>query len=531
MSALATFDRSSHLVDRLRQVVGADQVKTDAGALTLVSQDVYRRADHLAACVVAPGSTDELSRIVAAATGDGRAVVPRGGGMSYTGGYLPTEAGAVMLDLRRMDRVLKIDADDMIVTVETGCTWAALYAALKERGLRTPFWGPLSGLVSTIGGGLSQNNAFFGAGHYGPMTDSVTALKVVLADGTVLDTGSAATRNGRPFFRQYGPDLAGLFLGDCGAFGVKAEATFRLIEAPRAEGYASFAFPTRESALAGMSALSRAGLGAEAFGFDPNLQRVRMKRASVATDVKALAGVIKGQKSFIAGVKEAARIAVAGRDFVEDAEYSVHLTAEGRSEPAVEADLAAARTLAKASGGREIENTIPKVARANPFGPMNNMIGPEGERWAPVHGILPHSEAPKAWAAIDAFFAAADAEFRAHGVTTGCLFTSLSTNAILIEPVFYWPSALGALHRASVEPWLLEKIKGFPENPSADAIVARARRRVAEIFLEHGAAHFQIGKTYLFREGRQAPAWALFEAVKNAVDPQRRMNPGVLGLV
>lgn len=518
------------LADTLRRIVGDAHVKDDAATLELFSQDIYSRADHLAVLIAAPSTISELANVTAAACASGRAVIARGGGMSYTGGYLPTQAGAVIVDTRRMNRILDINETDMTVTVEAGVTWAALYAALKAKGLRTPFWGPLSGASSTIGGGLSQNNAFFGAGVYGPTSDSVACLRVVLADGAILETGSAATRGGAPFFRHYGPDLTGLFLGDAGALGVKAEATFRLIEAPKAEGYASFAFVTREDCATAMSAFARAGIGAEVFGFDPKLHRVRMKRASIAQDVKSLAGVIKGQKSVFSGIREAAKIAIVGRDFIEPDEYSVHLAIEGRSNAAVDADLADARRLAAAANGREIENTIPKVVRSTPFTPLNNIIGPEGERWAPAHGIVPHSLAPKVWREIDDYFGSLTPEFEREGVSTGYLVTTISSNGFLIEPVFYWRSALDLIHRATVEPATLARIKEFPHSESATTLVAKARRRVAEIFLEHGAAHFQIGKTYLYREGRKAEAWALLESVKAALDPQRRLNPGSLGL-
>lgn len=518
------------LADMLRRIVGEANVTDDTQTLRLFSQDIYSRADHLAALIAAPSTISELSLATAAATASGRAVIARGGGMSYTGGYLPTEAGAVIIDTRRMNRILDINKTDMTVTVEAGVTWAALYAALKAEDVRTPFWGPLSGVSSTIGGGLSQNNAFFGAGLYGPTSDSVASLRVVLADGSILDTGSAATHGGTPFFRHYGPDLAGLFLGDAGALGVKAEATFRLIEAPKAEGYASFAFTTREDCTAAMSALARAGIGADLFGFDPNLQRVRMKRASLAADMKALAGVIKGQKNMLSGLREAAKIAVAGRDFVDENEYSVHVAVEGRSNAAVEADLADARRLAAAANGREIENTIPKVARSAPFTPLNNVIGPQGERWAPVHGIVPHSLALKVWKEIDELFLSLAPEFEREGVSTGYLLTTLSTNGFLIEPVFYWRSALDLIHRATVEAATLARITDFAPNAAASALVAHARRRVAEIFLKNGAAHFQIGKSYLYREGRKPEAWALLDSIKSALDPQRRLNPGSLGL-
>jgi len=107
------------------------------------------------------------------------------------------------------------------VTCEAGVTWKQLYEALSETGLRTPFWGTLSGIHATVGGGASQNCAFWGSGRYGAGADSIVGLEVVLADGTVLNTGAAAQTNSDPFFRHYGPDLTGLFCGDTGAFGFK----------------------------------------------------------------------------------------------------------------------------------------------------------------------------------------------------------------------------------------------------------------------------------------------------------------------
>jgi FAD/FMN-containing dehydrogenase len=77
---------------------------------------------------------------------------------------------------------------------------------------------------------------------------------------------------------------------------------------------------------------------------------------------------------------------------------------------------------------------------------------------------------------------------------------------------------------------MLARVPVRPESTIATSIVSKARRRVAEIFLSHGAAHFQIGKTYLYREGRSPEAWALLDSLKSALDPHRRLNPGALGL-
>ncbi|MFZ4603262.1 MAG: FAD-binding oxidoreductase [Caulobacterales bacterium] len=509
----------------LRDIVGDAHVRDDEPAKDLFGADIYARGAR-PAFVVAPGGADEAAQVIAAATSAGAPVLPRGAGMSYTGGYVGAAEGAVLLDLRRLNRIIAIDAENMVVHVEAGATWADLHAALAPKGLRTPFWGPLSGLTSTIGGGLSQNNALLGGTLYGPSTESAVALKVALADGRVIRTGG-----GDPaFFRHFGPDLTGLFLGDCGAFGVKLEATLRLIRAPAHEGWSSFAFADRASCAAALSEISRASLASEAFAFDPRLARVRMKRASLMADAASLAKVVGAQKSLVAGLKEGARVVLAGRSFIADDAHSAHFVAEGRSRAAVEADLAEIAQIAKAFGGAEIENTIPKVIRAQPFTPLNNILGPTGERWVPVHGIVPHSAASQVWNAIEALFETMSGPFADHGIETGYLTTTLSTNGFLIEPVFYWPDERFAVHDATVDPAMLSRMTTRAANPAARAVVADARARVIDIFTKAGACHFQVGRAYPYTATRTPDTYSMLVALKAALDPQNLMNPGVLGL-
>ncbi|MEO1575185.1 MAG: FAD-binding oxidoreductase, partial [Pseudomonadota bacterium] len=130
------------LTDALTDIVGTEHVLTDEPTRALYSQDIYSRGRPVDV-VVRPNDTASLAAVIAAATHAGRAVIPRGGGMSYTGGYLATESGSVLVDMARMNRVLEINREDMTVTVECGCTWQALHEALKGTGLRTPFWGTL----------------------------------------------------------------------------------------------------------------------------------------------------------------------------------------------------------------------------------------------------------------------------------------------------------------------------------------------------------------------------------------------------
>ncbi len=513
----------------LAQTLGSDNVSTALAERELFSQDIWAKGET-ADFVISPKNTQELADAVKLAARDGVALNPRGGGMSYTKGYTPSRANVGILDFTKMDKVLEINVEDMYVTVQAGCTWETLYEALKPHGVRTPFWGPLSGLSSTIGGGLSQNNAFFGAGTHGPSSDSVTCLTVVLADGSIVKTGSAGTKNGKPFWRQYGPDLTGLFLSDAGALGYKAEATLRLIPTPSSEDWASFDFTSRDSWAKTQADMGRLGLACEIFGFDPNLTRVRMTRAGLAADVKSLKNVITGQKGLLKGLKEGAKVAMAGRGYMDKVAYSLHVVVEGHSDAEVEAKIKTLKEIAKANDGKEIENSIPKIIRSNPFAPLNSMVGPHGERWVPIHGIVPMSEGQATLAEIDALFDSMRSEFDTHDILTGYLLTTLSNNGFLIEPVFIWPEEIFEIHKVSIEKSVLNRTTKFAPNPEATAAVVKGRQGILDIFSKHGAGHFQIGRTYPYKEGREETTWDLIEKIKTAVDPDGSINPGALGL-
>jgi FAD/FMN-containing dehydrogenase len=323
-------------------IVGPENVSDDEARLRLFSEDVWTRADHVAMLAVAPATTTELAAVVEAANAAGVAIAPRGAGMSYTESYLPVTDDTVTIDTTRMDKVLKISPEDMTVTVQCGCTWRSLNAALQPLGLRTPFWGPMSGIYSTIGGGLSQLNAMFGAGHHGTSSESVIAVTMVLADGRTLRTGARGPDGDTPHYRHFGPDLAGLFCGDSGTLGLKAEVTFRLIRAPRFEDSVSFSFPDGKVMIEALAEMTRAGIASESCGFDPGLTKVRMRRMSLASDVKTLSKVVAKEKSLGKGLLAAAKIAMGGRDFIPEDDYPLHITAEGRCKESVRSPSASA---------------------------------------------------------------------------------------------------------------------------------------------------------------------------------------------
>ena len=180
-------------------------------AKTLFSTDVYGGA-IAPALAVRPQTQEQAADAVRIATTAGWAITQRGGGMSYTGGYLPTQANTVMLDLSALNRIISINEEDLVITVEAGVTWQQIWEALTPRGLRLPFFGTFSGSRATVGGGLSNGALFMGTARYGSAADIVVGMEVIDARGRRIQTGQAAFHNGRPGFRQYGPDLTGLFV-------------------------------------------------------------------------------------------------------------------------------------------------------------------------------------------------------------------------------------------------------------------------------------------------------------------------------
>lgn len=517
------------MLDELDDLLGAANVLRDEASCVLYAQDLYMK-DIPALAVARPGSTEELARLVAAVTGAGHAIIARGGGMSYTSGYVPHERGSVIVDMRRMDRVLEINTEDMYVTAESGCTWQALHEVLDGTGYRTPFWGTLSGIHATVGGSLSQNGIFWGSSRHGSVADSVLSLDVVLADGTIVRTGANAQTEASPFFRHYGPDLTGLFTCDAGALGFKATATLRLIPACEFNECLAFDFADHASVVRVMSAISRAGLADECFAFDPRLHTVRMQRESLMNDVRQFAGVLKSAGSIVGAIRDGAKVALAGRGFMKDVAWSLQVMIDDRTQAGATAAAEEVRALCDAEGGREIENSIPKILRANPFGPLNNIIGPNGERWVPLHTIVPHSRAESTMAAVQAVFERNDVTMEEFGIGYGFLLATVAHNGFVIEPVFFTPDALDEIHRETVQASVLRRIRGFDANPDAAAATARIRGEVIEAFRKAGGIHMQIGKSYPYREGLESDTYALVEKIKHAVDPACRVNPGSLGL-
>jgi D-lactate dehydrogenase (cytochrome) len=197
-----------------------------------------------------PQSTEEASAIVKVSARHGLPVVPFGAGTSLEG-HVNALRGGICIDMRQMNRVLRVSVEDLDATVEAGIGRLALAKALENTGL-TFFIDP--GADATIGGMASTRASGTTAVRYGTMRENVLGLTVVLADGGVIHTGTRAKKS------SAGYDLTRLFVGAEGTLGVITELTLRLHVLPEAVGVAVCAFETVEGAVKTVIEIIQLGL-------------------------------------------------------------------------------------------------------------------------------------------------------------------------------------------------------------------------------------------------------------------------------
>ena len=199
--------------------------------------------------VVYPSSTDEVSRVMAIASERRVPVTPFGAGSSLEGHVIPTRGG-ISLDLSRMNRILEIAPGDLSATVQAGVTRTALERAAGEHGL---FFPVDPGADATLGGMAATNAAGTTTIRYGKMRANVLALEAVLADGTIVRTGSRARKT------SAGYDLTSLLVGSEGTLAVITEVRVRLYGIPEHVVAQRISFPTVEAACRTAAAAVAAG--------------------------------------------------------------------------------------------------------------------------------------------------------------------------------------------------------------------------------------------------------------------------------
>ncbi len=253
MSALA-------LIAELRHLLGDGQVLTD-GDLSAWELDWRRRWRGKALAVVRPGSTAEVASVVMACARHGVSLVPQGGNTGLVGGGVPDASGTqVLLSLARLNRVRALDAANLTLTVEAGCVLQTVQQAAADASLLYPLSLAAEGSC-TIGGNLATNAGGTAVLRYGNARDLCLGLEVVTAAGDIWHGLTGLRKD------NTGYDLRDLFIGSEGTLGVITAATLKLFPLPAASVTALATCDTLAQCVV-LLGLAQKHLGAGLTGFE-----------------------------------------------------------------------------------------------------------------------------------------------------------------------------------------------------------------------------------------------------------------------
>ena len=233
-----TLDNRQHAITALRERFGG-RLSTVSGVRDHHAKDESWHHPHRPDAVVFQESTEDVVEIVRICAAYQTPVVAYGTGTSLEGNVIP-HLGGVVVDLERMNQVLRVSADDLDVTVQARVTRKQLNAHVKDLGLFFPID---PGADASIGGMAATRASGTNAVRYGTMRDNVLSLTVVLSDGRVVRTSRRSRKSAA------GYDLTRLFVGSEGTLGIITEVTLRLYGVPEALAAAVCSFDSLEGAV------------------------------------------------------------------------------------------------------------------------------------------------------------------------------------------------------------------------------------------------------------------------------------------
>jgi FAD/FMN-containing dehydrogenase len=251
----------NHFLDRCKQLIGAGQVVTDKAQMQPFVTDWRQREIGNALAVLKPGTSEEVAALVSLCALHTVCIVPQGGNTGLVLGSIPDQSGdAVVLSLRRLNRIRSIDVVNNTMTVEAGCFLADIQEAAKQAGRLYPLSLASEGSC-TIGGNLSTNAGGTAVLRYGNARELCLGLEVVTATGEIWG-GLRGLRKDNT-----GYDLRDLFIGAEGTLGIITAAVVKLFPLPKTQITAFAALENVESALAFLH-LAQEHCGASLTGFE-----------------------------------------------------------------------------------------------------------------------------------------------------------------------------------------------------------------------------------------------------------------------
>jgi FAD/FMN-containing dehydrogenase len=254
----------AELLDHLESRLPAPAFTRDREAISPWTTDWRGRFTGAAAAMVAPSTVEELQSVVAACAAHRVAIVPQGGNTSMVGGATPDAGGgAILVSMRRMNRLRSLSAADNAAIVEAGVILSGLHDAAAEAGRRFPLSLGAKG-SATVGGLVSTNAGGTQVLRFGPMRSLVLGLEAVLPDGSLFEGLSALRKDNR------GYDIKQLLIGAEGTLGVVTAASLRLVPAAGSTGVAWIGVASPEAALSLLRRLEkRLGESVESFELVP----------------------------------------------------------------------------------------------------------------------------------------------------------------------------------------------------------------------------------------------------------------------
>jgi D-lactate dehydrogenase (cytochrome) len=307
------------LLDSLRQLLG-DRLSTAAAVCAHHGRDESYHAPHAPDAVAFVHSTEEVVAIVKLCAEHKTPVIAFGRGTSLEG-HIAALAGGVCIDMSQMNRILRVNVEDLDVLVEAGVTRKQLNEHLRDTGLFFPID---PGADASLGGMAATRASGTNAVRYGTMRENVLALTVVLADGRVIRTARRARKSAA------GYDLTRLFVGSEGTLGVITELAVRLYGIPEAISAAVCAFPSIESAVDTVILTIQSGIPVARIELLDESQMAAINRYS-KLDHKVAPTLFFEFHGTPAGVAEQSEIvkAIAGEHGADDFQWAT--TSEARS--------------------------------------------------------------------------------------------------------------------------------------------------------------------------------------------------------
>lgn len=236
----------AHIIQNLQKIVGPENIATERQDLLCYSYDATQM-EFLPDAVVYPADADEVAKILKLANAERFPVFPRGAGSGFSGGSLP-KGGGIVLVTTRMNRIIRIDTDNLVAEVEPGVVTEQFQLAVEKLGLFYPP-DPASLKFSTLGGNVAECAGGPRAVKYGVTKDFVMGLEVVLPTGEVIRTG------GETYKGVVGYDLTKLLCGSEGTLGIITKIIFKLLPLPEARKTMLAVFDSIDGAATAVSTI------------------------------------------------------------------------------------------------------------------------------------------------------------------------------------------------------------------------------------------------------------------------------------